>query len=103
MFGPAIKVKRFDIAKTLAPGEARMKLSSRGARAPPRKVVEPRTSGGAGEGSVRTVPAGDCRPRLPQDEQVERERPVLDVAKVQPDRFLPGQIGPAVDLPQAGH
>ena len=38
-----------------------------------------------------------------QDHQVQRERPVLHVAQVQPDRLLPRQVGPAGHLPQPGH
>src|ERR1700760_3046421 len=39
---------------------------------------------------------------LPQDLQVERVRPVLHVADVEPDGLVVGQVGTAADLPQAG-
>ena len=34
--------------------------------------------------------------------QVVGERPVVDVVEVEPDRLVPGQVGAAGDLPQAG-
>ena len=37
-----------------------------------------------------------------KDLQVQYKRPVLDVPQVEPDRFLPGQIGSSVHLPEAG-
>ncbi len=39
---------------------------------------------------------------LPDDQSVERERPLLDVAQVETDRLIPVQVGAAVDLPEAG-
>src|SRR6266487_1043554 len=51
---------------------------------------------------VSTGPVDDRRPCLPENLQIEGERPVLDVAQIEPDRLLPGQIRPAADLPQAG-
>jgi hypothetical protein len=39
---------------------------------------------------------------LPQDQQVQRQGPVLDVVQVEADRLLPGQVRSAADLPQAG-
>src|SRR3954447_18303925 len=50
--------------------------------------------------SVRPARRQDGEDRLPEDLQVERERPVLDVVEVEPDAVLPGQVGPAADLPQ---
>src|SRR3954447_25863261 len=38
---------------------------------------------------------------LPKDHEVERQRPVLDVANVDPYRVVPGQVGAAAHLPQA--
>src|SRR5689334_3909880 len=38
---------------------------------------------------VSTDPPEDHRERLPQDLQIENERPVLDVPQVQPHRFVP--------------
>src|SRR5262249_25661417 len=46
--------------------------------------------------------AGRGRPRLPQDQQVEGKGPVVHVTQVQWELLLPWQVGPAVDLPQAG-
>jgi hypothetical protein len=43
------------------------------------------------ERSVGPAAAQHRVQRLPQDAQVERHRPVLDVAQVEPDHFLPGQ------------
>src|SRR3984957_14337087 len=51
---------------------------------------------------VRTGPPDD-RPRgLPHDLQVQNQRPVLDVAEVEPDRFLPREVGAPAYLPEAG-
>src|ERR1700760_2264473 len=52
--------------------------------------------------SVGAHSADDRLAGLPKDLQVEQERPVLDVPEIEPDRFLPGQIGSAADLPQPG-
>src|SRR5215831_10597279 len=43
-----------------------------------------------------------CRPGLPEDLQVEGQRPVLHVTQVKPDRLVPGKIRPSADLPQPG-
>src|SRR3954454_21428679 len=43
----------------------------------------------------------DCSESLPKDHEVERQRPVLDVAKVDPHRVVPGQVGATAHLPQA--
>src|SRR5215468_1143889 len=40
--------------------------------------------------------------RLPEDHEVESQRPVLHIAKVQPDRLVPGEITATADLPQTG-
>src|SRR5688500_8273659 len=53
--------------------------------------------------SVGPLTGHDGTYRLPQDRRVEGERPVLDVAQVQPDRFLPRQVAASADLPQPGH
>src|SRR3954451_11266854 len=39
---------------------------------------------------------------LPEDHEVERQRPVLDVADVDPHRVVPREVGPAADLPEPG-
>src|SRR5690606_2815212 len=38
-----------------------------------------------------------------QDDEVERERPVLHVAKVQTNRLIPREVRASADLPEAGH
>src|SRR5262252_3616149 len=43
-----------------------------------------------------------CRPGLPEDLQVEGQRPVFDVTHVKPDRLVPGQVRAPADLPQTG-
>src|SRR3712207_7089779 len=40
--------------------------------------------------------------RLPQDHEIHRDRPVVDVAQVEPHGLVPAEVGPAADLPQAG-
>src|ERR1035438_10801440 len=39
---------------------------------------------------------------LPQDLEVQSERPVLHVPQVEPDGVLPAQVGSPVDLPEPG-
>src|SRR5947208_3024355 len=56
-------------------------------------------------GSLRSVRPGAAQHRaggLPENHEVERERPVLDVADVDAHRVVPGEIRAAADLPQAG-
>src|SRR5688572_16677184 len=38
----------------------------------------------------------------PEDDQVERERPVVYVVQIEPDGVVPRELGPARHLPQAG-
>src|SRR3954447_10862644 len=51
--------------------------------------------------SVRPARRQHGKDRLPEDLQVEGERPVLDVVEVESDAVLPRQVGPAADLPEA--
>src|SRR2546430_167398 len=52
--------------------------------------------------SVRPAPAEDRGPGLPENLQVEGEGPVFHITQVQPDGLVPGQVRPAVDLPETG-
>ena len=52
--------------------------------------------------SVRSGSPDDHCERLPENLQVERERPVLHVPEVQAHGLVPGQVGAAAHLPQAG-
>src|SRR4051812_16730814 len=52
--------------------------------------------------AVRTRTAQDGPHGLPEDHQVEGERPVLDVADVDAHRLVPRQVRAAADLPEAG-
>src|SRR5580700_3870089 len=54
-------------------------------------------------GSVGPLTVGHGGAGLPENLQVERERPVLHVPQVEPDRVLVAQVRPAVDLPESGH
>src|SRR3954453_2949013 len=40
--------------------------------------------------------------RFPDDQRIERERPLLDVAQIETNRLLPIEIGATADLPQTG-
>jgi len=40
--------------------------------------------------------------RLPQNLQIEGERPVLDVAKVEANGVIAFQVGASADLPEPG-
>src|SRR3954454_9503458 len=51
--------------------------------------------------SVRTRAAHDGAHGLPEDHQVERERPDLDVADVDAHRLVPREVAAAADLPEA--
>src|SRR5690348_15008300 len=51
---------------------------------------------------VRASPEQHGRDGLDQDEQVVRDRPVLDVEQVQADAFVEGEVTSAADLPQPG-
>ena len=41
---------------------------------------------------IGAIPVADRRQGLPEDLQVEREGPVLDITHVEPDCFVPRQI-----------
>src|SRR5580693_1097832 len=89
------------LPRWLAPTMCRtVSASVRPSKSSPARRVRPllRTA----PGSVRTGAAHDGPRGLPHDLQIQGQRPVLDVAQVQPDRFLPGEVGPPADLPQAG-
>src|SRR6201999_1262762 len=51
---------------------------------------------------VRALALEDGEEGAPQDDEVHREGPVLDVAQVEPDRLVPVEVGTAADLPEAG-
>src|SRR3954453_3244329 len=51
-------------------------------------------------GSVRPRAAGDSSQGLPEDHEVEGQRPVLHVAYVDAYGVVPGEIGAAADLPE---
>lgn len=64
---------------------------------------------GDGTGGARSIPPSVRPPapqngiaRLPQDEDVEGRRPVVDVVEVQANGLLPCQVRPAAHLPQTG-
>ena len=63
----------------------------------------PQVQGGDSAGLVGAGPTEDRRRRLPENLQVESEGPILDITQIQPDRFIPRQVRPPADLPQAGH
>src|SRR3954464_13445780 len=52
----------------------------------PRCAAEP-------AGSVSTLAFEHDPDRPPEDPQVVREGPVVDVVQIEPDRFVPGQVG----------
>src|SRR3954468_16448353 len=52
---------------------------------------------------VGAAAAEDGAGGLEEDLGVEGESPVLDVAQVEADGLLPGQVAAAGDLPEAGH
>src|SRR5688500_14783807 len=52
--------------------------------------------------SVRPGAAHDGPDRLPEDHEVEGQRPVLDVADVDAHGIVPGEVRPAAHLPEAG-
>src|SRR5215212_9911859 len=51
-------------------------------------------------GSVRPGPAEHRPHGLPEDHEVEGQRPVLDVPDVDPHRVVPREVRAATDLPQ---
>src|SRR6476620_4831249 len=61
----------------------------------PRRCVKGRASVGAAVVQNREY-------GLPDDQSVERERPLLDVAQIETNRLLPVQVRAAADLPQSG-
>src|SRR3954447_24659299 len=60
------------------------------------------TPAGTAAGSVGAGAAEDRAHGLPEDHQVEGERPVLDVADVDAHRVVPGEVRAAADLPEPG-
>src|SRR5688572_15611647 len=59
--------------------------------------------GGKLPGSVRSRRPHDSGKGPHEDDEVQGQGPVLHVPQVEPDRFLPRQVGPAGHLPEAGH
>src|SRR5690606_4377335 len=63
----------------------------------------PGTPGRSPDAAERSVGAGSSENRshgLPQDHEIERQRPVLHVADVDADGVLPGEVRTPADLPQ---
>lgn len=54
------------------------------------------------EPSVRAPASQDGVDRLPEDQDIERGRPVVHVVEVQANGLLPGEIGSTTHLPQSG-
>src|SRR5687768_12225622 len=52
--------------------------------------------------SVRPGPAQNGADGLPEDHEVERQRPVLDISDVDPHRVVPREVRPTADLPEPG-
>src|SRR3954447_15009929 len=60
------------------------------------------TPAGTAAGSVGAGAAEDRAHGLPENHQVEGERPVLDVADVDAHRVVPGEVRATADLPEPG-
>ena len=47
--------------------------------------------------------AENCKHGLPEKEEVERDRPVLDVVKIKPDPLFPGEVAAPANLPETSN
>src|SRR5881275_718142 len=60
-----------------------------------------RRAKGDGRHSLRAPARENCRERLQQDSCVERERPLVDVLKVERHPIVEAQVAAAADLPES--
>src|SRR6188472_3670072 len=54
-------------------------------------------------GSSRTGAAEHSRHRMRQNQQIQRERPLIDVVEVHLDPIVESNCAATVDLPETGH